>query len=151
LALVVQGSVSVMPAIADCIAALAAVGDAIFTVGTLHQTFALGLVAREDGTKLAVWSDDDMVGVLAESPSVAHEFRKHADRLRARAGAAMGLLGDRLDDATRNVVMERLDVRSYASGEVIIEAGALFSACTSWAPGTWSSKIPVAAAACGND
>ena len=47
-----------------------------------------------------------------------------ADRLQALAGAAMGPLGERLDDALREQVTGRCEVRTYLPGESFVDQGA---------------------------
>src|SRR4029079_1937751 len=54
---------------------------------------------------------------------VADELRLVADKYQAFAGAALGALGDQLDDTLRGMVLSRLEVKAFAPGEIIVEGG----------------------------
>jgi hypothetical protein len=90
-----------MPTIADYTAAVAAIGDPVSQPDAAGRV-SLRLVAREDETKVALWSDDAMTSALADDASVSGELQARADRFQALAGAAMGPLGDQLDNTTRS-------------------------------------------------
>lgn len=122
-ALVTRGSVGIMPAIAEVAACVARVGEVVFTRGTLDDGIALRVVALEDDTVVASWDNESLEKALSDCPWVADELRSVADRFQALAGATLGPLGDRLDDSLRTIVTDRLDVRSVAGNEVIVEAG----------------------------
>jgi len=59
---------------------------------------------------------------LKSCPWVMEELVARSDRVQARAGATMGPLGD-LDEATRNIFLDRLTIRVAAPLEVIAELG----------------------------
>src|SRR5690606_13478392 len=59
---------------------------------------------------------------IAECPWVHDELRFIADYFLAVCGAALGPLGERLDDALRGAVFKRLDVRALQPGEVLLNA-----------------------------
>jgi hypothetical protein len=122
-ALVTRGRVGIMPAIADVPAGIAAPGDVVFTRGTLAEGVVLRVVALEDGTTVATWSDETLRAEMADCPWVEDELRLVADRFQALAGATLGPLGERLDDALRGMVTARLEVKAYEPGEVIVEQG----------------------------
>jgi hypothetical protein len=122
-ALVTRGRVGIMPAISEVAASVAVAGEVVFTHGTLDDGIPLRVVALEDDTAVASWSAEDLQASMAECPWVADELRLVADRFQALAGATLGPLGDRLDDALRDQVVSRLDVKAFAPGEVIVEAG----------------------------
>jgi hypothetical protein len=122
-ALVLRGSVGVMPAIADGPGGVAGVGDVVFTQGTLDDGIVLRVVALADDTSVASWSAAALGKALSDCPWVADELRRVADRFQALSGATLGPLGERLDDSLRRIVTDRLDVRYIAPGEVIVEAG----------------------------
>jgi CRP-like cAMP-binding protein len=122
-ALVLRGSVGIMPAIADVPGGVAAAGDVVFTQGTLDDGIVLRVVALEDDTRVASWSAAALDAALADCPWVADDLRRVADRFQALGGAALGPLGERLDDSLRRIVTDRLDVRYIAPGEVIVEVG----------------------------
>lgn len=123
IALVIEGWASVMPEIADAACAFAQPGEVVFTQGTLPTSVALRVVAGETDTVVAVWERDALEGATADCPWVADELRTVADRFQALAGAAMGPLGDRLDDTLRQSVTDRCEVRTYAAGDFVVEEG----------------------------
>lgn len=123
-ALVLEGWVSIMPTIADTACAHASSGDVVFTTGTLADGVALRVVAGESDSRVAVWDSTALEAATADCPWVADELRLVADRLQALAGAAMGPLGERLDDALREQVTGRCEVRTYLPGESFVDQGA---------------------------
>ncbi len=122
-ALVVEGWVSVMPTIADFAAAMAQVGDVVFTTGTIDEPVTLRVVAGQDGTKVAVWDRSTLEQAMNDCPWVADELKEVADRFQALGGATMGPLGERLDDSLRATVTEKLEVRSFGPGDEIVAEG----------------------------
>lgn len=123
-ALVLDGWVSIMPAIADAACAHATRGDVVFTAGSLDERVQLRVVAGESDTRVAVWDAEALTDATEDCPWVADELRTVADRFQALAGATMGPLGDRLDDGLRAEVTKRCEVRRLLPGEVFVEAGA---------------------------
>jgi CRP-like cAMP-binding protein len=122
-ALVTRGRVGIMPAIADVASSVAKPGEIVFTRGTLSEGVPLRVVALENQTSVASWSDETLQAVMADCPWVADELRLVADRVQALAGAVLGPLGDRLDDALRDLVVSRLEVRTFGPNEIIVESG----------------------------
>ncbi|MEB2321695.1 MAG: cyclic nucleotide-binding domain-containing protein [Sorangiineae bacterium] len=122
-ALVLGGSVAIMPAITDAACARAAVGEVVFTRGSLEEGVALRVVAGDDGARVAVWGDTALEAATADCPWVADELRVVADRFQALAGASMGELGDRFDEALRARVTDRCEVRALSPGDLIVEQG----------------------------
>ncbi|HVW28827.1 MAG TPA: cyclic nucleotide-binding domain-containing protein [Polyangiaceae bacterium] len=122
-ALVTRGRVGIMPAIADVASSVAKPGDVVFTRGTLSDGVSLRVVALENQTTVASWSEVVLQAAMADCPWVADELRLVADRFQAQAGAVLGPIGERFDDALRELVLSRLDVKAYAAGEVIVEEG----------------------------
>jgi Cyclic nucleotide-binding domain len=123
LALVTQGHVVVMPTIAEGACGYAGRGEPVFSRGTLSEGVPLRAVALAEGAEVAVWRPEDFERVLETCPWVADELRAVADRFQALAGAAMGPLGDRLDDNMRSMLTDRCEVRVLLAGEVLIEEG----------------------------
>ncbi len=56
---------------------------------------------------------------------MADELRAVADRFQALAGAAMGPLGERLDDSMRAMLTDRCELKVLIAGEVLIEEGTI--------------------------
>jgi hypothetical protein len=123
-ALIVRGWVDIMPMIADCACARAKAGEVVFTEGTLDERIPLRVVAGETPTLVAVWDAAALQAATADCPWVDEELRTVADRFQALAGAAMGELGDRFDDAMRFQVTERCQQRSLLPHEVLVAQGA---------------------------
>lgn len=123
LALVTRGNVVVMPTIAEGACGYAARGEPVFSRGTLSEGVPLRVVALAEGAEVAVWRPEDFEHVLVTCPWVADELRAVADRFQALAGAAMGPLGDRLDDNMRAMLTDRCELRVMLAGEVLIEEG----------------------------
>ncbi|MEZ4233397.1 MAG: hypothetical protein R3B89_29725 [Polyangiaceae bacterium] len=121
--LVTAGEVRVMPAVDDLVAATAGVGQVVFTTGSLEEGVALRATAGEAGATVAVWRKGAMERATADCPWVADELKLVADRFQSLAGAAMGLLGERLDEQLRSQVTDRLAVRRVLPEEVVVEEG----------------------------
>jgi hypothetical protein len=122
-ALVVRGWVSLMPAIVDAACASAVVGEVVFTEGTLAEGVALRAVAGENGTRVAVWDSHALVEATVDCPALLDDLRLMADGFQALAGASLGPIGERLDDALRSMVTARCEVRALSSGETLVEGG----------------------------
>ena len=122
-ALVVEGSVALMPTVADVPIGRAAAGDVVFTHGTLEEAIALRVVAAEGGAVVALWDKAAWEHVTSDCPWVADELRLVADRFQALAGAAMGELGERFDESLRAAVTDRCEVKALLPGELLVSAG----------------------------
>jgi len=121
--LVLEGWVKLMPAIADVTCATAAAGEVVFTQGSLADGVALRVVAGQNGTTLATWDRETFDEITRSCPWVADELRLIADSFQALAGTALGMLGERLDDALREVVTSRCQVLTLLPGEVLVQLG----------------------------
>jgi hypothetical protein len=123
LALVIEGAVSVMPAIADVSAAQAKRGDLIFSQGHLDDGVPIRVVASRAGAKVASFSKNAFEAAVRDCPWVGDELKAVGDRLQALAGVAMGPMGEELDDMLRNLVIERCEVRRLLPNEVVAQPG----------------------------
>ncbi len=123
LALVLRGSVKVMPAIADLSCAVAAKAEIIWSEGNLEDGVALRLVAAEDATEVAVWDAELLKSTVRDYPWVVEDLKALADRFQALAGVAMGPLGERLDDSLRAMVTERCEIKRLLPGETLTKQG----------------------------
>lgn len=123
LALVTRGAVLVMPTIAEAACGRASAGEPVFAQGNLAEGVPLRAVAEPEGAEVAVWQRSDFEHVLETCPWVAEELRAVADRYQALAGAAMGPLGERLDDGMRAMVTERAEVKLLEPGEQVLAQG----------------------------
>lgn len=122
-ALVVAGSVEIMPSVADASCARAERGEVVFTRGSLEDGVALRVVGAAPGTRVAVWSDAHLSAATAACPWVADELALVADRYQALAGAVMGPLGESLDSMFRGMVLDKCGVRRFGEGDVLLERG----------------------------
>lgn len=123
IALVLKGWVNIMPTIADAVCARAGPGEVVFTQGSLEEGVLLRVVAGEENTTLALWDRAALQEATADCPWVADELRAVADRYQALGGAAMGPLGERLDDALRAQVTDRCEVRALLPREFVFSSG----------------------------
>jgi hypothetical protein len=121
--LVLEGWVKLMPAIADVTCATATAGDVVFTQGTLDEGVALRVVAGQNGTTLATWDKATFNEITDTCPWVGDELRLIADSFQALAGTTLGPLGERLDDALREVVTSRCRVLTLLPNEVLVARG----------------------------
>lgn len=121
--LVLEGWVKLMPAIADVTCATASAGEVVFTQGTLEDGVALRVVAGQNGTTLATWDRPTFDSITQSCPWVADELRLIADSFQALAGTSLGMLGERLDDALREVVTSRCKVLTLLPHEVLVVEG----------------------------
>jgi len=123
-ALVTHGAAAVVSEISDEPALLATKGDVVFTEGSLADGTKLRVVSTRDDTVVAVWSHADLEQALSACPWVHETLQTIADRFQALAGATLGILGERLDASLRRIVIDRMEVRAYAPGEIVIARGA---------------------------
>jgi hypothetical protein len=121
-ALVLDGWVSLMPAIADSACATAVVGEVVFTEGTLDIGMMLRVVAGQDQVVVATWDSAAIVEATAECPWIFDDLKLLADGFQALAGACLGPLGDRLDDSLRSIVTSRCEIRTLLPGEQLCAA-----------------------------
>lgn len=122
-ALVLDGWVALMPAIADTTCATAVVGEVVFTEGTLSDGLMLRVVAGQDSVVVATWDADAIAAATKNFPWLADELKLLADGFQALAGACLGPLGDRLDDSLRSIVTSRCEIRTLMPGEQMCAAG----------------------------
>ena len=123
LALVLAGKVSVMPAIMDVVCVRAGRGELIFAESHVEEGVTLKVVAAEPGTRVAAWPLEQFAEAIAPCPWVRDELRGVGDRLQAFAGAAMGQMGEQLDELLRGMVFDRCTVKLLLPGEAVATAG----------------------------
>jgi hypothetical protein len=123
LALVLEGRVSVMPAVMDVVCVSAGRGELIFGEGHVGDGVALKVVASQDQTRVACWPIEQFAEAIAPCPWVRDELRRVGDKLQAQVGAAMGPMGEKLDEQLRAMVLDRCTVKLLLPGELVAEAG----------------------------
>jgi hypothetical protein len=121
-ALVLDGWVGLMPAIADSACATAVVGEVVFTEGSLADGVMLRVVAGQDDVVVATWDSESIGEATKDCPWIAEDLRLLADGFQALAGACLGPLGDRLDDSLRSIVTSRCEIRTLLPGEQLCAA-----------------------------
>ena len=123
LALVLKGTVNIMPAIADLSCARATKGDIVWGQGNLEEGVVLRLVAAEDASQVAIWDATLIKGAIRDCPWVIDDLKALADRYQALAGVAMGPMGERLDDSLRAMVTGRCEIKRLLPNEVLATRG----------------------------
>lgn len=98
-------------------------GGAVVSARGSVESGPLRLIADAERTRLVTWTDEQLSRAMRDCPWVEDDLRQLADRLQAHAGAGLGPLGERLDDALRAAVYERLQVRVLAPRESVAERG----------------------------
>lgn len=122
-ALLLTGDASVCATIVDAPACRATAGTLVPSRGSLPDPIPIRVVAGSGGAKVAIWEQAVIDEALKTCPWVIDELCERADRIQALAGATMGSLGD-VDEASRNVLLDRLKVHVLKPLEVIATAGA---------------------------
>jgi hypothetical protein len=119
-ALITRGTAHVTLMHSDVSAARVGAGAVIAARGSV-EAGPLRLIADSAQTHVVTWSEEKLTQAMRDCPWVVDDLRLLADRFQAHASAGLGPLGERLDDALRAAVYERLQVRVLAPGEVIAE------------------------------
>lgn len=121
-ALITRGQVHVTLPFSDVSGERIGSGAVVAARGSL-EAGPLRLIADAERTHLVTWSDEHLSQAMRDCPWVVDDLRQLADRLVAHASAGLGPLGERLDDALRAAVYERLQVRLLSPDESIAERG----------------------------
>lgn len=122
-ALMLDGEAFVCAAAVDVPAAQAVSRTLIPTRGTLADNIPLRLLGGPAGARIAVWPPSIFDSLLRSCPWVLDEQRSLSDRFQAFAGATMGHLAE-LDEASRQFVFDRCDLRVLEEHEVFVKQGA---------------------------
>jgi hypothetical protein len=121
-ALITRGQVHVTLPFSDVSGERVSSGAVVAARGSI-EAGPLRLIADAEQTHLVTWSDEHLSRAMRDCPWVVDDLRILADRLVAHASAGLGPLGERLDDALRAAVYERLQVRVLSPDESIAERG----------------------------
>jgi hypothetical protein len=121
-ALVTHGQVHVTLPFSDVSGERVSGGAVVAARGSV-ESGPLRLIADSERTRLVAWTDAQLARAMRDCPWVEDDLRQLADRLQAHASAGLGPLGERLDDALRAAVYERLTVRVLAPEESVAERG----------------------------
>lgn len=120
-ALITRGHIHVTLPVSEVSAARIGVGAVVAARGSIEGG-PLRLIA-DAPTHLVTWNDEQLNAAMQDCPWVVDDLRMLADRLHAHASAGLGPLGQRLDDALRAAVYERLEVRVLSPAESVAERG----------------------------
>lgn len=121
-ALVTRGSAHVTLTFSDVSAARVAAGAVVAARGSI-ESGPLRLIADAAETHVVTWTEAQLTEAMRDCPWVVDDLRLLADRFQAHASAGLGPLGERLDDALRAAVYERLQVRVLSPDESVAERG----------------------------
>jgi hypothetical protein len=121
-ALITRGSVHVTLTYSDVSAARVGAGAVVAARGSV-EAGPLRLIADSAQTHVVIWTEEKMTQAMRDCPWVVDDLRLLADRFQAHASAGLGPLGERLDDALRAAVYERLQVRVLSPEESVAERG----------------------------
>jgi hypothetical protein len=123
LVLIVQGSATVQAELTDVPALRVSQGNVVYAKGSLADTMAIRIVGGSEPVRVAIWELDLIERTLGQYPGLLDELQQASDRTQALAGATMGPIGERLDEALRAVAVERLQVRVLEPGEQFATKG----------------------------
>ena len=121
-ALITRGTVHVTLTYSDVSAARVGAGAVVAARGSV-EAGPLRLIADSSQTHIVTWSEEKLMQAMRDCPWVVDDLRLLADRFQAHASAGLGPLGERLDDALRAAVYERLQVRVLSPQEFVAERG----------------------------
>ena len=121
-ALITRGTVHVTLTYSDVSAARIGAGAVVAARGSI-EAGPLRLIADSAQTHVVTWTEEKMTQAMRDCPWVVDDLRLLADRFQAHASAGLGPLGERLDDALRAAVYERLQVRVLSPDESVAERG----------------------------
>lgn len=121
-AVITKGSAHVTLTFSDVSAARVGAGSVVAARGSI-ESGPLRLIADAAQTHIVTWTEAQLLSAMGDCPWVVDELRLLADRFQAHASAGLGPLGQRLDDALRAAVYERLEVRVLLPDECVAERG----------------------------
>jgi hypothetical protein len=121
-ALITRGTVHVTLTHSNVSAARIGAGAVVAARGSV-EAGPLRLIADSAQTHVITWTEAKMTAAMRDCPWVVDDLRLLADRFQAHASAGLGPLGERLDDALRAAVYERLQVRVLSPDESVAERG----------------------------
>ncbi len=121
---IVAGSVDVTAEAVDAPIHALAAGEVLLGYGTMEPANELRVFATEEGATVALWEAEALTEALASCSWVEDELREKADPVQARAGLTVGPLGQRVDSSLLAPFFDQLEVKPYAAGELIVDAGA---------------------------
>lgn len=122
LAYILSGSVDVAATMVDAPAARLEGGAVLRSRGTTDDGVPMRLIGVSSGV-VATWTDAAVLEAFRTCPWVEEDLRVAADRLQTLVGVTIGPLGERLDVAIRQQIIDKLTMRTLIAGEVVVKAG----------------------------
>jgi hypothetical protein len=123
LAVVLDGTVNLSPAISDATARQLEAGTVMRARGTLRHAAPVRLVGATDRASVATWDEEAVEAAFRTCPWVETELRSAGDRLQAEVGLTMGPLGEALDLALRSDVTSKMKLRTLREHEELATRG----------------------------
>jgi hypothetical protein len=123
LAYVMRGDFDVSATMVDAPAIRLRTGAVLRARGTTNEGVPMRLIAAGGSGVVATWSGAAVEDAFRTCPWVEEDLRAASDRVMTIVGITIGPLGERLDQAIREQVVDRLKVRPLIAGEIVVNAG----------------------------
>ncbi|MCL2726515.1 MAG: hypothetical protein FWD69_19015 [Polyangiaceae bacterium] len=123
LAYVMDGAFDVAATMVDAPAVRLGKGAVLRARGTTEEGVPMRMICAHGSGRLATWSDAAVDDAFRLAPWVEEELRVSADRIQALVGITIGPLGERIDAAIRDRIVNHLTLRPLVPGEIIVETG----------------------------
>jgi hypothetical protein len=123
LAYVMKGNFDVAATMVDAPAVRLPTGAVLRSRGTTNEGVPMRLIAAGGPGVVATWPRDAVEDAFRTIPWVEDDLRAASDRVMTIVGITIGPLGERLDQAIREQIVDRLKVRPLLPGEVVVDAG----------------------------
>lgn len=124
LAVVLMGPVDVAAANIDAPALRLDTGAVLRNSATIERVARLRLIAAGESVRVVTWDEPEVETAFGSCPWVEDELRAAADLTHALVGVTLGRLGERLDATLRAEITGKLHLRTLASHEIFVQAGA---------------------------
>jgi hypothetical protein len=118
--LVVAGEASICAVNLDVPVKLASARSFVASRGSLAEPVPMRVIGGSSGATISRWSAEAFDQALRAHPQAEQGCRVASDALQARIGLTLGALAE-VDLATRDQMIEQLEVRAVASEEWITE------------------------------
>ncbi len=123
LVFVAQGEVHVSAAVSDCAPVTLLRGQVLRGQSSLCVPLALRCIANGEDAVLLRWTVGELAEALVDSRAVDDELRELADPVQAACGASLGTLAESVGEEVLRVLLQKMQLKRLAPGEVWIEQG----------------------------
>lgn len=123
LVFVAQGEVQVSAAVSDCAPVTLLRGQVLRGQSSLCVPLALRCIANGEDAVLLRWSVGELAEALVDSRAIDDELRELADPVQAACGASLGPLAESIGEEVLRVLLQKMQLKRLAPGEVWIEQG----------------------------